>query len=238
MKYQLSKTTIRRLLMSLILFTCLMIISDVKPTMAATKSYMKNLKGISWDLKPDKKITFQTMFAGVGMHNQKARITNWEITDSEEPGFKKLTFTLTMDHRWSVSKSQVHAIANSSPALTSGLFSRLGGYCIVDYYTGDNLEAANNNYGVVVTPTDFIESKRKTYKDQHGCFVRLFVTTTTATVIYPDNYTGLTIGVTGSKKVKETAGDEQFYAGIKPFGVTSYYDKNNKKIAHFMRVTS
>lgn len=225
------------MLLSLFLFVCLVVISQARPTMAAAKNYMKKLKGISWDLKPNKQVNFQTMFAGIGMHSQKVRITNWEITDADEPGCKKLTFTMKYDQRWHVTKSQVHAMANSSLSRSKGRFGGLSGFWIVDYHTGINLETENNGHGVTVTSTDTSILKTKTYKDQHGCYIKLSSESLNVTVIYPSGYTGLTIGVTGSRKTKTTTGDQQFIAGKKPFGKTSFYDKNNKKIAHFMRVT-
>jgi len=111
---------------------------------------MKNLKGISWDLKANKKITYQSCFSGIGMHDQKAKITKWKITD-EEDGFQKLTFKLTVDRRWSVSKSQIHKIANSSLTRKTGEIGGDCGYWVVDYNTGANLEAENNKFGVTVS---------------------------------------------------------------------------------------
>ena len=194
---------IRRLLPGLLL-VCLVTVSGPKAALAAAAGSMKNLKGISWDLKANKKITYQSCFSGIGMHDQKAKITKWEITD-EGDGFQKLTFKLTVDRRWSVSKSQIHKIANSSLTSKTGEIGGDCGYWVVDYNTGANLEAENNKYGV--------------------------------TVIYPKDYKGLTIGMSGTTKLKRTKGDKKYIAGKGPFGKTSFFDKKNKKVAHFLRVT-
>ena len=194
---------IRRLLPGLLL-VCLVTVIGPKTASAAAAGSMKNLKGISWDLKANKKITYQSCFSGIGMHDQKAKITKWKITD-EGDGFQKLTFKLTVDRRWSVSKSQIHKIANSSLTSKTGEIGGDCGYWVVDYNTGANLEAEDNKYGV--------------------------------TVIYPKDYKGLTIGMSGTTKLKRTKGDKKYIAGKGPFGKTSFFDKKNKKVAHFMRVT-
>ncbi len=234
MKNRFSGKMMRRMLLGLLL-VCLVTAANANTASAATTKYMKKLKGISWDLKAGKKVIYQSNISGIGMHDQKAKITNWKITDGEE-GYKKLTFKVTFDHRWSVSKSQVHTIGNSSLTSKTGDIGALAGYWIVDYNTGTNLELENNEYGVTVSDSGWTTKNTKYYRDSHGCYVYLSVNTTKVTIVYPENYKGLTIGICGSTKLKMTRGDKKFIAGKVPFGKTSYYAKKNKKVAHFMRV--
>lgn len=48
---------------------------------------------LSWDLKPGKKVTFQTYWAGIGYKDGLVTLKEYKITDAEQDGYKKLTFT-------------------------------------------------------------------------------------------------------------------------------------------------
>ncbi|MBQ6360172.1 MAG: hypothetical protein IJJ25_03370 [Lachnospiraceae bacterium] len=219
----------------MILLLCLLVIPGARPAMAGTKQYMKKLKGISWDLKTNgKTTTFKTKYAGIGMHSCKVKITKWknQLTPTDA---KVLSFRITLDPQWKMTKSQVHKIVKSGHYKSTGEIGGLCGYYIVDYDTGENLEVIGNSAGVEVYDSGWHVKKSKTYRDNHGHKVKLNTYYTDVTVTY---YPGdvLAVGVAGSTALKPTGGDRKFANGKKPFGKTSYFSKKNKKIAHFKKV--
>jgi len=230
-----SRKTGTHLIPVMLILLCLLVIPGARPVMARTKSYMKNLKGISWDLKTNGKwVTYQTKYAGIGMHDQKVKITKWknQITPTDA---KILTFRITVNTQWKMTKSQVHKMTNSSYGRKNGDVGALCGYYIVDYETGENLEAFANEAGVEVTDTGWHIQKTKTYRDQHGCSVSLNTVYTDVEVVYYPG-TVLAIGFGGSTALEPTGGDKKFEKGKVLFEKTSSCSKKNKKIAHFKKV--
>ena len=124
---------------------------------------------------------------------------------------------------------------NSSWCKSTGGVGGNGGYFIIDYDTGENLEVSGNSCGVEVSDTGWHVSKTKTYTDNHGCTFRLRTLYTDVTVSYYPG-TVLAVGVAGKTSLKATSGDTKFAKGTAPFGKTSAYSAKNKKIAHFKRV--
>ena len=199
------------------------------------KNYMKNLKGISWDLKTNGKwFTYQTKYAGIGMRTQRAKITKWKVRTAPTD-VKFLTFRVTIDPQWKVTKSQVHKMTNSADFNTYKTTGGNCGYWVVDYATGENLEAEGNNYSVEVSDTGWHVAKTKTFKDDHGCYVNFRTVYTDVTVSYYPG-TVLAVGVTGSTSLGQTSGYKSFLNGKAPFGKTTCYSKTNKKVAHFKTV--
>ena len=208
--------------------------SNTESGQTRTKNYMKNLNGISWDLKTNGTTSYQTKFAGIGMHTQKAKISKWKVRTTATDA-KILTFRLTFDPHWKLTNSQIHKIANSSWRRSTGSIGGGCGFRIIDYDTGENLEASGNSCGVEVSDNGWHKLKTKYYADNDGCCVTLVSAYIDITVTYYPG-TVLAIGVTGSTSLGNTSGNTNFQNGKAPFGKTSYYSKTNKKIAHFKRV--
>ena len=209
--------------------------SGTKTVSAGKKNYMKNLKGISWDLKTNGKwFSYQSKYAGIGMRTQRAKITKWKVRTSATD-VKFLTFRVTIDPQWKVTQSQVHKMTNSSEFKSYNTTGGNCGYWIVDYKTGENLEDDGNSYSVEVSDTGWHVSKTKKYTDSHGCYVNLRTVYTDVTVSYYPG-TVLAVGVGGSTSLGSTSGDKSFLNGKAPFGKTTYYSKTNKKVAHFKTV--
>ena len=209
--------------------------SGKKTVPAGRKNYMKNLKGISWDLKTNGKwFSYQTKYSGIGMRKQRAKITKWKVRTTVTD-VKLLTFRITIDPQWKVTDAQIHKMTHSSWFKANQTTGGNGGFWIVDYNTGENLEAEGNSCGVEVSDNGWHVLKTKQYTDRHGCYVNLRTAYTDVTVsYYPD--TVLAVGVAGHTSLGSTSGDKSFQKGKAPFGKTSSYSKTNKKVAHFKRV--
>ncbi|MDE5782443.1 MAG: hypothetical protein K2I03_13360 [Lachnospiraceae bacterium] len=202
---------------------------------AAQKAYMKSVN-VKWDLKKNKTITYKTKISGLGMRKMEAKISKYKIKNSKIKGYKELTFTVKFTCIPKLNGTQVHKCANSKE---SKKYNTVGGnscYAIVDYNTGKSL-MANNNMDIYVQSSSWVYSPKKYYYDSHGCWVSTRSYTRSVKVTYPKNYKGLCIGVCGSTAIKDTKNDDAFWNGKVAFGKTSYYDKKDKSVAHFMRVT-
>lgn len=202
---------------------------------AAQKAHMKSVN-VKWDLKPNKTISFKTRYAGLGMMKREAKITKYKIKNSKIKGYKELTFTVKFSHIPKLSGQQVHKCAYSREF---DKYNTIGGdfcYAILDYNTGKYL-TANNNSDVYIQGGKWITSAKKYYYDSHGCWVRSYSYTKSVKVTYPKNYKGLCIGICGNTVLKDTKNDDAFWNGKAAFGKTTFYDKKDKSVAHFMRVT-
>ncbi len=201
---------------------------------AASKAYMKTLN-VSWDLKPDKAVTFKTKYAGISMPKGKVTIKNYKIKDAKKEGYKKLTFTVVFKKKTDFTPEQVHKMTNSEYCQETG---NIGGNVyatLVDYTTGECLEC-ENDYGVTVDFGDWEHLDKEISEDEHGCYVSIYKTVKAkVTVTYPKDYKELCIAVGGMAKL-ESENDDKFYAGKIKFGKTPYISKSDKSVTHIMRV--
>ena len=55
---------------------------------------MGNMKGVTWDLKLKKPVTYYTYVGGAGFIKQKATLTSMKLTPSSKPGYVLGTFTV------------------------------------------------------------------------------------------------------------------------------------------------
>lgn len=203
---------------------------------AAQKGYMKSINA-KWDLKPNKTITYKSRFSGIGMFKQNAKITNYKVKNSKINGYKELTFTVKFLRTQKMSGQQVH---NCLYSKEYDKYKTIGGdacYAIVDYNTGKSLSVYNNKMDVSVESSKWVYSRKKYFRDSHGCWISSSDSTKKVKVTYPKNYKGLCIGLCGSTTVKDSKKNNAFWNGKATFGKTTYYDKKDKSVAHFMRVT-
>lgn len=203
-------------------------------TQAASKNYMGRLN-VSWDLKNNKMVTFQTNYAGVGMRKLKAKITNYKITDAHEAGCKKLTFTAQFEMGKKFKSKEIHKICNSKYYKKNHHMAGMINVYVVDYDTGKNLVAANS-HGVTVRTYGWSTLDERKQEDKDGCFLYSYKKGIAFTVIYPKSYKGLCIGLGGSTGLTVKKNDTRFWNGKAAFGQTSFLSKKDKSIAHFMRV--
>lgn len=202
---------------------------------AAQKAHMKSVN-VKWDLKKNKTITYKTKISGLGMSKMEAKISKYKIKNSKIKGYKELTFTVKFSYIPKMSGTQVHKCVTSREFSKYNTIGADFCYAIVDYNTGKSL-MANNNKDVYVQSSTWVSSPKKYYYDSHGCWVSTLSYTRSVKVTYPKNYKGLCIGVCGSTTLKSTKKNDAFWDGKTTFGKTSYYDKKDKSVAHFMRVT-
>lgn len=201
------------------------------------KPYMKRLN-VKWDLKPDKEVTFQSYWTGIGYLDGTVKLTDYKITDAKKKGYKKLTFIYDgTSLKKTPSNQQIHAIVNS-PDFQK--YWDVGGamqYAVVDYTTGRSLEA-DNNRNVTVKYKELAGTTDTTYNDSDGCWIMGSRWREKVTVTYPDDYKGLCIVVGGTTKerIVDKGFDNDFYNGNGKFGKTSMVSSKNNKVAHVMRV--
>lgn len=215
---------------------------------AAKKPYMKRLN-ISWDLKPDKKIKYQTKYEVLGYREQTAEIKNYKITDAAKKGYKKLTFTAVIGRDPKITNGQFQEFYHKCNEMYGYVddpgekISRMGGnnyYAVVDYRTGKSLEYEYNDKDVKVRSGKWKYSKqKKKYEDSDGCWWEFSkYTTANVSVVYPEDYKDLCLVVGGSSSQYGRTSEDSLYFDndIIKFGETSYVSPENKKIAHAMRI--
>ena len=231
MKHILKRVTVFTTMLALALG---ILATSTQTVSAASKPEMKKAN-VKWDLKKKKTVTYKSLYTGVGLKKQKAKISKMKVTTSKtKPGYKECTFTLKCERGWKMTNSEIHEMVKNRLSDNS-----VGGtiYChIVDYNTGKSLFAPNTKGVTVETVKAWTHSKSTTYKDEDGCWVRLHNSTVTFKVTYPSNYKGLCIGLGGITKLSETSKDKKFSNGKVSFNKTSFYSKKDKSVAHFMRV--
>lgn len=198
---------------------------------AATKNYMKK-QNVTWDLKKGKTLKVKTYYAGVGLVDEKVKISQYKISKSSVPGYKKLSMTVKFYKTWKPTRNQVDKMVNSKYCRET---TYVGGVCFVhvlDYNTGRSLWN-DSRFNVSV---DWKSSTPKYYYGSYGRYVRFKPETCKLTVEYPKNYKGLCVGVTGSISTND-AKDNAYTNGRIPFGKSRCVSKKYKSVAHFKRVT-
>ena len=224
------------------LFICSVLFHPLQlvKTQAAT-AHMKSL-GVNFDLKPNKTFTYKSYYAGLGLKNQKVKLTNYKIQDAKKKGYNKLTFTVNFD--CTLSKSSLSSVELGNADLGCGF----GGYAwvtAVDYNTGKNLEL-KNSHNVKMTVGDWKFAKTNSYTSKDGYTFEVYNKKINVCVIYPKTYTGLCIGVGGATDT--FSGTLSYDEGIVPFGkgkdgvfqndlmYSNWKGKQVKALSHFMRV--
>lgn len=197
---------------------------------AATKS-LKDLN-ISWDLKNDKDVTFKTKIGGMGMQEEKVRISDYKITDASKKGYKKLTFKVIYNYNTDWSQEQIHACNNTDEGFGANDY-----YTVVDYKTGTCLEN-KNKYNVTVKKIgDWQYSNRVIKVADCGCWIRMSGTQECKiSVTYPKEYKNLCILVGGSTKTTDTSNNNKFWNAKTTFDKTTYYSQKDSSVCHGVRV--
>lgn len=198
----------------------------------AADDYMGNLSGINWDLRMDQNITFQSYYSGIGVKNQKVKITNYSERDSSKPGYKEIFFTIYFDARCKLSDTEIDKLAALRVANKDWTYFY---YAIVDYNTGESLENDNNRYNVKVLSKGWKTVNIKYYKNSKN-WTYLTRQAVRVGIRYPKNYNGLCIGVGGTTKVYKPSLSSDFINGEIPFGKVSGSRHSTRKVAHFMRI--
>ena len=209
----------------------LMILFCFSPLTVHAKN-LGNSKGITWDLRPGKTLTYKSYLGGVGLVKQKVSMTNYSDQASSRSGYRILKFRLNYNRKMSLTASQV---ANAStyyyvyhPDMTEGPRCF---FAIVDYDTGKSLQASNK-FGVTVS-RKWYKGTTYTYRTS-GYSYELSNTYVDVVVNYPVSYQRMCIGAGGWSSATKTTADENFWNGKIAYWKTNLYQsKKTKLLAHF-----
>ena len=93
--------------------TMVLMFCVIPVSVQAQTAYMKKMN-ISWDLKPDRKVKFQSYWAGIGYKDGLVTLKDYKITDAEEEGYRHLTFTVVFENsKEGFRPSEVHDLLQS-----------------------------------------------------------------------------------------------------------------------------
>lgn len=216
--------------MQLCVILVLIVVMMPNTVYASSGPYLK--KYGNFDLKKNKTVTYQTMYAGIGMVDQKVKVSDYKVKDASLKGYRQMSCKLTFSRKWKVSSDEIHAMVNSGYCKKNKSIGGRVFWAICDYNTGKCIKTSSNK--ISIESSGFQYAGKKTYKDSHGCYVTITDVSTKLTVVYPKNEKDLCLGVGGSTNL--TKDNSKFFKGDTAFGKTSYYDKNNKKLSHFMKI--
>ena len=220
-------------IVTIILAIVLIISFAPMQTQAASKNYMGRLN-VSWDLKNNKMVTFKTNFAGIGMKELKAKITNYKITDAQKSGYKELTYVVQFELGKKFKPKEIHKICKSKYFKKNGSVAGFLNTHVIDYDTGKSL-LTENPYDITYS-FKWTTLKTRKEKDNDGCLLYTSRQQVSHAIIYPKSYKRLCIGLGGSTGLTMKKNDTLFKNGKAAFGQTSFFSKKDKSIAHFMRV--
>ncbi len=191
----------------------------------ANTAYMKS-SGVKWDLKEGKWVKIRSNFAGNVWVDRKATIKNLKIKDAIKEGYKELTCTVFIKKE-NPSLDKVYKIVNSkffkknkeicsrehhdvhrkvtSSSTSAGVYdAREAAYVesalawVCDYNTGAALDDDNEfdvdcKCGLVYRNRDTVAGEEWLANDLKYKF----------TIVYPEDYKGLCIGVSGNGSYKK-----------------------------------
>ena len=225
------KKSLKRSVLLLVLALMISVVFMPKEASAATKKYMKK-QNVSWDIKKGKTITYKNYFVKVGLVNEKAKITQYKVSKSNIPGYKRVTMKIKFLRSWKPTVKQIDKMVNSDYSRRT---KKIGGGVwvhVVDYNTGRSLWRDSR----FVISCNWTSLPTKYYYGTNGNYVWFTPQVCQLVVDYPKNYKGLCIGFSGTTSVNE-AKDEKFTNGKIAIGKTRFVSKKTKKVAHFKRVT-
>lgn len=142
-------------------------------------------------------------------------------------------------------ESDVHKVAQSVKSAKSKYKGMSSGftnwyYALTDYQTGQCLEVKNNK-DVTCTNTEWKSSGKYTLRDSDGCWVTWIKKSVIkkVTVVYPEDYKDLCLVVGGATRkslINSDKTDAFFNGKGGKFSTIGLSDKNNKKVAHGIRI--
>ncbi len=246
---------------SISLFLVIVFFLSVSLVSQAAVSFPMNETNVKWDLKPNKTIRVKSIYLGVGMKPVDIRITKFK--KKKQGIMMTVSFDILFDSQcYKPSQTEVHKMIRRMNQLGEDFVGGATFCFILDYNNGRNLDweehddwewdpaddygyneaefnekvkEARSNPKVTVTRKLKKRYSRKTYRDNHGCYVWLEKELYHITIICPGDYNSLCIGVGGPYYFFDDITDEKWMYGVAPFGLMRDYKKNPKNW-HFMRV--
>ena len=204
-------------------------------TVQAGAANMKSTKGITWDLKVNKKLTYRSYWGGVGMIRQNVKMTDFsDKWSSTKAGYRDLSFTVTFTRKKKPTADQLaKAAAYYTVYHPEETTSPHCYFTIVDFKTGKSLEASNP-YGVIVN-SKWETSTATIYKNS-AYSISMTNKRVTVNIQYPYTYKNMCIGVGGYSRMNAQAVDNNYWKGTVPFWKTKLYRSTKRpEISHFGR---
>lgn len=203
-------------------------------TIQAKTAAMKKLN-IKFDLKKGKWVTIQTNYIGDVWLKRRVKMKSYKIQSAKKAGYRKVSCEIFVEHE-KPSKAQLDKIAAAHKKVNDqqpGDYVSPIGYAtaawVYDYNTGYEVENCDEDDGLVskvkINKRKWINGKKYYYKTSSGEKWVFSDTTLKLTVTYPDEYNGLSIGISGNHNC---------YAYYVPL-LEEF--PNNKSNMHFFRVT-
>lgn len=226
------KKRMKRSLLLIVFTLMLSVVFMPMQTEAAAKKYMKK-QNVKWDIKKGKTVTLKNYYAGVGMVNEKAKVTQYKVSKSIYPGYKKVTMTVKFMRGWKPSVTQIDQMVLNEYCRSTGKIGGASFVHLVDYKTGKSLW--HDSRFRISTDWTSLTAQKKTYWGNLG-YVWFTPEICKIEVDYPANYKGLCIGFSGITSVNKAKDTKYEYRKL-PIGKARFISKKYKTAAHFKRVT-
>lgn len=187
---------------------------------------------VMWDLQNNTQLKYKQFWYTMGAKTHTVKMTNYQVTDADTPGYKKCSFKLTWNLKVKPTKKQI----NKMGALAErGKLYTEWGFCVVDYQTGYSLGAANDKD--VTESSTWKHTKYIKLKGTNGAWIKYpRKSVVKVEIIYPEDYKDLAIGTVASTSIKLQSADAHWDGEIPFSEATSLYSKKDPMFAHFMRV--
>lgn len=186
-------------------------------TVKAADSYLKKLN-LKWDLKKGKNLTLTARYPGIGHKKFNVKVTTFKKEDASKEGYKKLTVQYTVTRKWTPTKKDVDKIINTCYKKIKSdhcYIPFVSAYTVADYETGVSLETKKNDFNVTKKYSKSKGQGIKKFKGTKGNWIKMPKKATVKfQVIYPEDYTGLCIGLLGENKKFDWKDDTTFTDGF------------------------
>ena len=198
---------------------------------AAGKSYMRK-NAAKWGIRAGQSYTFPAYYNGISATKPiEWTISKPKITSASKKGYNKMEFTMTAINMSDFTQEEVDIICAQDS------FGGGHAWYLVDEKTGKSLEA-KNRVGVSCKIKVLEERAIDGYynSDESITFYPLRRYKSRVTLIYPEEYEGLCLGVGTYKNMTEfSSSDAKFFNGKIPLGKASMF-KKSKKCTRFVNL--
>ncbi|MBQ1491544.1 MAG: hypothetical protein IIZ39_06260 [Blautia sp.] len=221
------KGTVRKLLF--LIFFCILLTA---PVSAKNMGSMIGMR-VTWNLKPNKSVTYYTYVGGAKFLKQKMKLTNISAQkDPADSSYAYLRFTIEYDKTLSISAYKLNKIITYYSLHPNHPLAFRCYVTVVDYDSGLCLLNSNNK-GVTVS-LQWKNGQSQTYKYGNDKFT-IMDTSVNVTIRYPIAYKGMCIGAGGWSTISPAANDDKFWSGLVPFWQANGKYSKYAKVAHFIR---
>lgn len=218
----------RKLATIVALILCLAFLAQPVQTQAASNKLL-SYKGITWDLKAGKTITYYTYVSGAGFIKQKAKFSKFKKSASVYRGYCQIEFDIKLTQAVKLSKKQIKKICiahgqTSNWQLAPNYF----------YFVGNKKTGAGFKDAAFTATKEYTSTKK--YKAGKYSFV-IANQTLHAKLICPDSHSDLSIiwGGTGAESVDRDIANSLFSGKIKLNKAKGIYT-TKKGVIHGMKV--